>query len=82
MKWRDFKDEPGQSGKYCVRYRSGIYDTMIYIHGGWDDDDLYIESFHWLDESDDAFEEVARERGWVKEKNTHIVNEINEFIIQ
>ena len=85
MKWRAWPEEkPKEDGIFLFRNQNKAYALCGYLkNGNGPCENLFNgDIYQWLDESDEAFEEMARERGWVKEKNTHIVNEINEFIIQ
>ena len=72
MKWRKWPEsKPAINNLYTVWcYMVDVGGEIIFkVENGFNPDHDPGEIFSnilWLDESDAAFEEVARERGWVK----------------
>lgn len=75
MKWRKWPEEKPNKGQNTICRDNETYEAWFGINFDpknpvdftKDQNRLKHEIFEWLDESDSAFEEVAREGGWISE---------------
>lgn len=69
MKWRAWPEEkPKEDGIFLFRNQYKVYALCGYLkNGNGPCENLFSgDIYQWLDESDEAFEEMARERGYIK----------------